>query len=175
MRLDLGSGKYPIEGYIHFDRYVYPDLDCIGDANALPFRSGSFDEVVASHIIEHIPWWETRVFLQEWYRVIREGGFIDIQTVDFEQICHRYLDRTGMHYMSSLNPDGIHGIWLNRAILWWEESTERIENLHRAVFDFRYLVHCLAQVGFRDVIRLPIEQTKTYKHHVSEMLARGYK
>lgn len=50
----------------------YPEYDGIH----LPFPNESQDAVYTSHVLEHIPNWE--VALQEWFRVLKIGGFLII-------------------------------------------------------------------------------------------------
>lgn len=50
----------------------YPGYDGIH----LPFPDESQDAVYTSHVLEHIPNWE--VALQEWFRVLKIGGFLII-------------------------------------------------------------------------------------------------
>lgn len=47
-------------------------LPLVGDALRLPFPSGSFDRVIASEVLEHIP--EDRTAISELARVLKPGG-----------------------------------------------------------------------------------------------------
>lgn len=64
-----------------------------GDALILPFASNTFDKVVSSEVIEHIPSWQTA--LTEMVRVLKPGGTLVITTPNIEGIYgfwHRTLD-----------------------------------------------------------------------------------
>lgn len=176
MKLDLGSGRYPIEspGYLHFDKYSYPAADCLGDMLRLPFRDNAFPEIVASHVVEHIWWWEVGQYLDEWYRALCPGGYLEIQTFDFVALARYYLSGAPLN-QSALNPTGIRGRWLNQTVFWWEEHPARPENPHKAIYDFSYLEYCLDRAGFVDIQRLDIRETKTYPHDEMDMLVRGQK
>jgi dolichol-phosphate mannosyltransferase len=52
-----------------------------GSAFALPFRDGTFDCVISSQVIEHIPYDE--VLFREMERVLRPGGLLIIGTPDY--------------------------------------------------------------------------------------------
>ena len=67
--LDIGAGHNPFRGVTHVveidihqgrerggDALVVPGSATliVGDGMALPFRSGSFDYVYASHVLEHV-------------------------------------------------------------------------------------------------------------------------
>ena len=174
MKLDLGIGKYPIEGFVHIDKYPYPGVGILGDATRLPFADNSIDEFIASHIIEHFPWWKVQPYVAEWYRTIKPGGYIEVQTYDIHLLYETYQSGN-LDKMPNINPDEIPGIWLNRKIFWWEEMDCRIENVHKAIYDFPYLKYLLESVGFHSIVRLPIEQTHTFRHGNGDMLVKGNK
>jgi dolichol-phosphate mannosyltransferase len=60
------------------------------DMNHLPFRDGSFDAVISSEVIEHIP--RDQVRLEELVRVIRPGGLLVLGTPDYGRRLWRVLE-----------------------------------------------------------------------------------
>lgn len=50
------------------------DKVCIADAERLPFKQGSFDLVIAHHVIEHLH--NPELFIRETHRVLRKGGVV---------------------------------------------------------------------------------------------------
>jgi SAM-dependent methyltransferase len=70
--------------------------DCIGtvqgDATRLPFADGSFDRVIASEVLEHIP--DDGAALEELARVLRKGGTMAVTVPSFvpERICWALSD-----------------------------------------------------------------------------------
>ena len=72
--LDVGCGRSPYRHlFAQVDRYVGLDLergnssDVCGDGVALPFRSGSFDTVFCSQVLEHVP--EPGQMMEEMVRI----------------------------------------------------------------------------------------------------------
>jgi dolichol-phosphate mannosyltransferase len=61
-----------------------------GSAFALPFRDHSFDCVISSEVIEHIPYDE--VLFTEMNRVLRPGGMLVIGTPDYDTIGWRIIE-----------------------------------------------------------------------------------
>ena len=49
-----------------------------GDAERLAFASGIFDLVIASEVVEHL--WDPESFFDEAYRVLRDDGYLIIET-----------------------------------------------------------------------------------------------
>lgn len=63
-----------------------------GSAFALPFKDGSFDCVISSQVIEHIPFDE--VLFTEMRRVLRPGGTLILGTPDYATIGWRLIEPT---------------------------------------------------------------------------------
>ncbi|MGO9606996.1 MAG: glycosyltransferase [Candidatus Binataceae bacterium] len=63
-----------------------------GSAFALPFKDGSFDCVISSQVIEHIPYDE--VLFTEMRRVLRPGGMLILGTPDYATIGWRMIEPT---------------------------------------------------------------------------------
>jgi dolichol-phosphate mannosyltransferase len=61
-----------------------------GDVRALPFRSGSFDAVICSEVVEHIPY-HPRIFA-ELNRVLATGGVLIIGTPDYGRWQWRWIE-----------------------------------------------------------------------------------
>ena len=61
-----------------------------GSAFALPFRDESFDCVISSEVIEHIPYDD--VLFTEMHRVLRPGGILVIGTPDYATIGWRTIE-----------------------------------------------------------------------------------
>ena len=69
------------------------NVDFLWDAaKRLPFRDGAFDVVYASHILEHIPWYNAEQVLAEWVRVVAPGGRLEIWVPDGLKICKAFVD-----------------------------------------------------------------------------------
>jgi SAM-dependent methyltransferase len=66
-----------------FYRPVDPTIQ-FADATNLSFKDESFDVVIANHVLEHIP--EDFKAMQEFYRVLKKGGFAILQVPFSEKI-----------------------------------------------------------------------------------------
>lgn len=85
MKLNLGAGGIPLEGYDNLDRKtgqeIYP-LVC---------ADGVVDEIRASHVLEHFPHAQVMAVLKDWVRALKPGGVLKIAVPDFQVIAKQYL------------------------------------------------------------------------------------
>jgi len=94
LKLNLGCGDYSLDGWVNIDLYnSQADLCC--DARKLPYEGSSVDEIWASHLIEHLDFRQGLEALTEWYRVLRVGGKLSLETLDFIGLCGEFLRSGG--------------------------------------------------------------------------------
>ena len=75
VRLNLGSGNEPLDGYINLDARRVPGVSVVADVGHLPLRERSAGEVRASSLLEHFR--DPYAILDEIHRVLTpEGTFI---------------------------------------------------------------------------------------------------
>lgn len=72
--------------------------DMAADGGFLPFRSSSFDSVIARHNLEHYV--DTLATLTEWCRVLKVGGTMAVVVPDEERFPGRTVDLDATHYHS---------------------------------------------------------------------------
>lgn len=79
MKLNIGCGRVPLEGFVNADlnpgsdAIVFADLD-----GRLPWEDATFDFVQAHHVLEHVL--DRNHAFQELARVTKPGGFLEIRT-----------------------------------------------------------------------------------------------
>ena len=106
--LDVGCGinKYP--GAIGLDRNANTRADVIADLDRVPFpfRDGSFGEIRAIHVIEHVA--DVMRTMEEFHRLLAPGGRAVIATphyTDFSSFCdptHRWhLNSFSLRYFGN--------------------------------------------------------------------------
>ncbi len=73
MKLNLGCGKRREDGYVNVDvPGSGADVEC--DVQELPWPDAVADEVLAVHLLEHIPMLNAALVVKEWARVLAPGG-----------------------------------------------------------------------------------------------------
>jgi SAM-dependent methyltransferase len=85
----------------------------VGSAETLPFKAGSFDGLLCGEIIEHL--FEPESVLEEWRRVIRDGGILILSTPNIERLTNR-LNRQRQPFA----PDHVN----ERSLAEWRELLE---------------------------------------------------
>jgi SAM-dependent methyltransferase len=144
--LDVGCGVAKFPGAIGIDKNIRTAADvlCDIDRGGLPFRDSVFDEVRATHVIEHVA--DVIATMEEFHRVARAGGTISIVTphyTDFSSFCdptHRWhLNSFSFYYFY---PEGIHGepSFYSRARMRETRVHVRLLRLWR-IFGFEYMVN----------------------------------
>ena len=92
IRLNLGAGDVPLEGYENLDiktgQAAYP---------LAGYADGSVDEVRASHILEHFGGRDAAKVVDEWVRVLRPGGLLKVAVPDFEWVADNYRNVADEH------------------------------------------------------------------------------
>ncbi len=128
--LDLGCGNSPyralltcISDYIGYDLDITASKPMVaGAADRLPFAAGSFDSVLCTQVLEHVP--EPWRVLEEIARVLRPGGKLLLsapqawrlheQPRDYYRYTRYGLDyllrRAGLHPMTCRSQGGV---WLH--------------------------------------------------------------
>jgi SAM-dependent methyltransferase len=105
--LDVGCGINKYRGSIGIDRNPQSRADvlCELDRFPYPFRDGAFDEVRATHVIEHVS--DVIRTMEEFHRLLRNGGVVVVSTphyTDFSSFCdptHRWhLNSFSFRYFS---------------------------------------------------------------------------
>lgn len=82
MKLNLGSGSCPIEGFINLDGKLG---SCI-----YPLYRKNATEIRASHVLEHFGHVESVEVLGQWISCLKSGGVLKIAVPDFDDLIRRY-------------------------------------------------------------------------------------
>ena len=93
LRVNIGCGHVPIDGYVNVDMRDLPGVDVVADVGDLPFETGSVDEVFSSHVLEHFPEEQLRrALLPHWHNVLAPGGKLRAIVPDGEAMLAQYAE-----------------------------------------------------------------------------------
>ena len=116
MKINVGAGKNPPEGYINIDRATGGEAYPLSQ-NGIVFDTGVADEIRASHVLEHFSHTMTLAVLKEWIRVLKPGGLLKIAVPDFDHACSlRKSDPLWKYYIFGGHTDqnDMHGALFTR-------------------------------------------------------------
>ena len=84
IKIDLGSGQFPREGYLGLDIVYLPSIDCVCDMCYLPLADETVEEIYSSHALEHLTHQGGIMAAKEMWRVLAPGGRAEIHVPDLE-------------------------------------------------------------------------------------------
>lgn len=136
MKLNLGCGDDKREGFVNID--LREDVaDVVGNVQSLPYADGTVTEILASDILEHLPPTRTMPTLQEWHRVLQQGGTLIVRVPNLLQLARWIVENyqvqaaiTNIYGGHKFGPDGE---WDHHCTGWTPERLEAV--LHKAGFD----------------------------------------
>ncbi len=96
-RLNLGAGYDILAGWINTDIAALPGIDVVHDLDSAPWpwESGSFSEVRATDVFEHVG--DPVLFMNECWRVLKPGGVLRIRSPHWRHE-NAYTDPTHRRY-----------------------------------------------------------------------------
>lgn len=161
MKLNIGCGKIYKEGFINIDAYDSTVADKIMPANNLKFPSNSVDKIESLQLIEHLGLFNAIYALSEWFRVLKPGGDLLIETPNLEKSFKKFI-----------NED----LETRKNVLTWIYGVESEGMLHKFCFPEELLEDQLKKIGFVNIektyieikkdhpnIRIKCKKTKDYK------------
>jgi hypothetical protein len=74
IRINLGCGHVPLDGYINIDQRELPGVDIVADVGKLPFEACSLREIFSSRVLEHFSQARLRRLLPYWYSLLSPEG-----------------------------------------------------------------------------------------------------
>lgn len=155
MKIELGSGFHPVEGFdIHMDiNPECPHLEKIGSVDSVPFPDNTFEEARASDVLEHFSYRDTLRVLKEWFRILQPGGKIYIQCPNAKLLAQRWINND-LPLMDGMPIDFSASYWIlgghNDGCFAKNDDTWRF-NAHYTLFSSESLEFYLRKVGFRDI------------------------
>jgi predicted SAM-dependent methyltransferase len=85
VRLNLGCGHVPLDGFLNVDSRELDRVDIVADVHHLPYSPGTVARIHSAHLLEHFPLEELRrSLLPYWTSLLRPGGLLTAVVPDAE-------------------------------------------------------------------------------------------
>ena len=90
IKLNVGSGGVEVPGYISVDKYD-TRANIIMDVLELELPENSVEEILASHLFEHINPYNAVDLLKKWLKILKPGGKLIMEVPDIEALCRDFV------------------------------------------------------------------------------------
>jgi len=91
LKLNLGCGHVPLDGYLNVDLRKLPGVDIVSGVERLPVQPGEVAEIMSAHVLEHFPQEQlARELLPYWKSLLRSGGTFRAVVPDAEAMIARF-------------------------------------------------------------------------------------
>jgi SAM-dependent methyltransferase len=168
--LEIGPGARPLQGFESLDVVGRRHVDYVCDIEqGLPFGAGTFDLVYSSHVLEHVPWFASARVVNDWFRVLKPGGRLEVWVPDGEMIARVLLTaaRTGSFIEDDgwrvRNEPGSPDLWANGRLFYG--ANPGYPSWHKAVFTEGWLTELFAGAGFVAVRRAGADEYRGGANH----------
>jgi ubiquinone/menaquinone biosynthesis C-methylase UbiE len=134
------------------ERFEYVDI--VHDIQNIPtpIKDGRYKLVYMSNVIEHIHWQKTAEVLKELFRILEDGGTLEMWTPDFNKIVAATINFNAVPQRERTTSQFE---WVNQKIFTYRHDPGKGGQLHESIFNPEWLGGFMVQVGFKDVA--PIE------------------
>jgi predicted SAM-dependent methyltransferase len=161
VRIDVGCGRKPKDGYIGIDIRKNIDAHLTGKIDSLPFHDGKVDEIYSRHALEHIPLKRILEALRDWNRVLKTGGRVHIIVPNLLFHAKQLLEGSHASIYSHMPGKRNARRWAYGSIFGWNQN--RYDH-HYFGFYYELLRDLLEANGFGEIKNLTGRKNGEGKH-----------
>lgn len=147
MKVEIGGGLTPREGYLSCDIRKLPKVDYVCNADNLPFNNDELEEVYSRHLIEHLTLKEFLKTLEEWNRVLKVGGVLYIICPNILWHLEQILNGNHDSFYSKKSGEN-HRYWGFGSLFGWQQNSV---DIHKFGYYPELLIDILKEFGFCDI------------------------
>jgi hypothetical protein len=157
IKFNMGCGSDRRPGYIGIDKNS-DRAEIRQDLFKVNLPENCAEEILASHVIEHLPQHRAPEIMQKWYNTLKPGGKLIMEQPDIEGLCKDYLEKDGIDKHMALMC--IYGAIVTEEVRFdGTFDTEVMEkgtlSPHLWGWSPKTLSELCASVGFKDIRILP--------------------
>lgn len=92
IKLDLGGGNHPAQGYVNVDIQYYPEVDLLLDITKLQehFPPRSVDAIMCRDTLQCFSHAHIRGILRDWHRLLKPRSRLVVQCYDIDKVMEAY-------------------------------------------------------------------------------------
>lgn len=152
MKLHIGCGRSPKEGWLNCDVSAFPGVELVCSAVSIPLPDLSVSEILSEHMIEHLTYYEFNRFMGECKRLLRCEGKLTLECPDLEAVCDLFVTANDFQrYQTS------YGYWPVICQIYGHQrgnsEAEILGQVHKSGYTEGYLRFVLEGWGFTDIER----------------------
>lgn len=153
VKFNMGCGRDNFEGYINIDKYNQ-NAEYRQDLLNLNLPENCADEIYASHVIEHIPYFQVEIILKSWLSILKPGAKLILELPDLEKLCEDFINNTNDQdrFMTTLCIYGSEANCVNP-----EQLKENKASPHVWGYYPKVLSIILESVGYENICVLPAQ------------------
>lgn len=143
MKLNLGSGGYPFDGWTNYDVISHKGVVKHDLTKGIPLKNNTAKLIFTEHFIEHLTYDDSTFLFKECHRVLKKDGVIKIVMPDLKKIAKLYLrnDVSEMQQIGlSESNNNSFCKFFNQAMRAWG---------HQFLWDIDCLNETMLEVGFK--------------------------
>ncbi len=153
VKFNIGCGRDKIPGYIGIDKFD-KSADINEDIFEVDLPALCADEIMASHLIEHIPHHRGPELLKKWYDILKSGGKLVMELPDLEGLCKAFTEATTEDEKYWLTVC-IYGVAHGEDVPSEETMKYGTKSPHLWGYYPKVLSDILTEIGYKDIQILP--------------------
>ena len=184
-KLEIGPGPIRITSFETLDVQRRDDIDYVCDlAKKLPFPDETYDVIYASHVVEHVPWYQLEEVFKELHRILKTGGVLEIWVPDGYKLCKALVDyeEKGLNRIKKdgwyrYNPNHNPYLWISGRLYTYGNGTGKVDdpNWHRSLFTEKFLKQLMKAAGLRNIKKMKNKDIRAHDHGWINLGVKGHK
>ena len=163
MKLEIGCGERPTEGYIHNDINAFAGVEIVGNPWEIDLEEASLTEVLALGVVEHLTYSQVSETFNNIYRMLKSGGEFVFDVPDIPIWCGYVVD----HFAGKEIPFEIDHVFAT--LYGWQRWPG---DEHKSGWYEVKLLNCLGAAGFK-IVKTGVEEL-TSRGHTRNRMSRPH-
>lgn len=153
IKFNVGCGQDKLEGYIGIDKFDN-SADINEDFFDVAIPDNCADEILASHLIEHIPHHRGPELLAKWFNILKPNGKLVMELPDLEGLCKAFAETEDDDKRFELTVC-MYGVVTGERVPSEETLKEGTKFPHRWGYYPKVMKLLLEEIGYKNIQFMP--------------------